>query len=201
MASHENLRIVLVQSALVVPNGRHVLDDDCVIRVFTLLVQHSVGFNHVIDNIGLGNLFGAELLLGAKVFPVVVTKVVVACNGGKLDTGTDQEIDQGGLHLGLTRLEVITPNESIVLLGKLNATWNKGILGRTIDERSILKNASNGKNSGRCDFFMSVLNGLQEIVGSVVDTGDELREALSVSCPLNNDFLQSILGLEIAGID
>lgn len=199
MSSHKDLRIVLIQSTLVVANGRHILDDNCVIRVFALLVKHSVGFNHVIDNIGLGDFLGAELLLGAKVLSVVVAKVIVACNGSELDTGADQEVHESGLHLGLTRLEIIATNESAVLLSKLDATWDKSVLGGTIDERSVLKNASNSEDSRWCDLLMTVLNGLHEIVGGVIDARNKFSEALSVGGPLDNDLLQSILGLKIPG--
>ena len=104
------------------------------VRVLTLLVQDSVGRNHVVHNVGLGDLLGAELLLGAQVLAVVVAEMVVAGNGGELDTSVDQEVDQSRLHLGLARLEVITADESIVLLGKLDGTGNKGVLGRAVDE-------------------------------------------------------------------
>lgn len=80
VATHENLGIVLVQGTLVVSDGGHVLDDDAVVGVLALLVQYGVGLHHIIDNIGLGDLLGAELLLGAQVLAVVVAKVVVAGN-------------------------------------------------------------------------------------------------------------------------
>ena len=93
MSSHEDLRIVLIQSTLVVTNGWHILDDYCVIRMLALLVKDRVGFNHVIDNVGFGDLLGAELLLGAEVLSVIIPKMVVAGNGGEFDTSTDQEVD------------------------------------------------------------------------------------------------------------
>lgn len=197
MSSHENLRIVLIQRTLVVANGRHVLDDDCVVRMLALLVKHSVGFNHVIDNVGLGNLLGAELLLGAEILAVIVAKVVVAGNGGKLDTSANQEVDESGLHLGLARLEVITTNEGVVFLSKLNATGDEGVLGRSVDEGNLLEDASNSKDGGWCNLLVTILNGLHEIVGSVIDASDELSEALSVGSPLDNDLLQTVLSLEI----
>ena len=197
MSAHENLRIVLIQGTLVVTNGRHVLDDDRVVRVLALLVEHSVGCNHVIDNVGLGNLLRAELLLGAKVLSVIVAKVVVACNGSELDTSADQEVDESRLHLGLARLEVIATNESIVFLGELDAAWDEGVLGRAIDERSILENAGNSKDGRWCNLLMAVLNSLHEIVSGIVDTGDEFSETLSVGSPLDDNLLQYVCGLEI----
>src|ERR1700730_17473773 len=113
MPSHENLSVVLIQSTLVVTNSWHVLDDDSVIRMLALLVENRVGFNHVIHDVGLGDLLGAELLLGAEVLSIIVAEMVIAGNGSELDTSADQEIDQSRLHLGLTRLEVIATNEGI----------------------------------------------------------------------------------------
>ena len=63
VTSHEDFGIVLIQGTLVVTNSWHVLDDNSVIRMFALLVKHCVSLNHVVDDIRLGNLLGAELLL------------------------------------------------------------------------------------------------------------------------------------------
>lgn len=41
--------------------------------------------------------------------------MVVRSDGGELDAGANEEVNQGGLHLGLTRFEVISANESFVL--------------------------------------------------------------------------------------
>lgn len=197
VTSHKNLSVVLVQSTLVIANGWHVLDHDSVVWVLARLVEDSVGFNHVIDNIGLRNLLRAELLLRAQVLSIIVAKMVVASNGSELDTSTDQEIDQGGLHLGLTRLEVIATNERVVPLGKLNSTRDKCILRRTINEWSALENGSNGENSGGSNFKMAFFNGFQEVVSSVVDTLDEISKALGIGSPLNNDLVESVVGLEV----
>ena len=117
MTTHEDLRVVLIQSTLIITDSWHVLDDDCVVGVFTLLVEHSIGFNHVIDNIGFGDLLGAELPLGTEVLSVVITKMVVAGDGSELDACADQEIHESGLHLCLARLEIVTANEGIMLFG------------------------------------------------------------------------------------
>jgi len=198
MTSHEDLGIVLVQSTLVVTDSWHVLDHDSVVRMLALLVENRVGFNHVIHNVGLGDFLGAELLLGAQVLSIVVAEMVVTGNGSELDTSADQEIDQSRLHLGLTRLEIITANESIVLLGKLDGTRDKGVLRGTIDERNAFKDTSHGKDSGWSDFLVTILNRLQEILSSVIDARDELSEALCVGSPLNNDLLQVVRLLEVA---
>jgi len=197
VTAHEDLSIVLVQSTLVVTDGWHVLDDDGVVRVLSWLVENRVGLDHVIDDVGLGDLLGAELLLGAEVLAIVVTKMVVAGNGGELDTSADQEVDQGRLHLGLAGLEVITTNEGVVTLSELNATWNEGVLRGAVDEWGTLEDTGNSEDSGWGNLLMSVLNGLQEVVGGVVDTINQLSKALGVGSPLDNDLVESIVGLEV----
>lgn len=111
MTAHEDLGIILIQSTLVVANSWHVLDNHGMIGVLALLVKYRVGFDHVIDNVGLGDLLGTELSLGAKILSIIVTEMVVACNGSELDSCVDEEINEGRLHLSLSRLKVISTNE------------------------------------------------------------------------------------------
>jgi hypothetical protein len=197
VATHEDLGIVLVESTLVITDSGHVLDDDSVIRVLALLVQDSVGGDHVIDDVGLGNLLGAELLLGAEVHAVVVAKMVVAGNRRELDTGVDQKVNKGRLHLGLTRLEVVPSDERIVLLSELDGTRNKGVLRRAVDEGDTFQDTGNGKDCGRRDLLMAFRNRLEQVVGSVVDALDDVGEALRVGSPLYNDLVETIRGLEL----
>ena len=51
MPAEEDLSVVLVEGPLVVADGRHVLDDDGVVRVLALLVQHGVCLDHVVDDV------------------------------------------------------------------------------------------------------------------------------------------------------
>ena len=197
MASHEDLSIVLIQSTLVITNGWHVLDDNSVIWVLARGVENAVGLNHVIDDVGLGNLLGAELLVRAEILSIIVTQVVVAGNGGEFDTSVDQEVDECGLHLCLARLEVITSDESTMLLGKCNCTRNESVLRRAIDEWDTLEDGGNGKDGGWSNLLVTFLDSLQEIFGSIVNTIDELSETLSVGSPLDNDLVQVVVGLEV----
>jgi hypothetical protein len=183
MATEEDLSIVLIQSTLVVTNSWHVLNDNGVIRVFAFLVENSVGFDHVVDNVRLGNLLGTELLLGTQVLSIIVSEVVVAGNGSEPDTSVDQEVNEGGLHLGLARLEVITTNERIVLLGKVNGTWNKGVLGRSVDEWNAFQNTGDSKHGGWRDLLVTILDSLEEVVSGVIDAGNEVSETLGVGSP------------------
>jgi len=129
VAAHEDLGVVLVEGALVVTDSGHVLDDDGVVGMLALLVEDRVGFNHVVDDVGLGDLLGAELLLRGEVLAVVVSQMVVAGDGGELDAGADEEVDESRLHLGLARLEVVATDKSVVLLGEVNGTRDEGVLG------------------------------------------------------------------------
>jgi hypothetical protein len=199
MTAHENLSIVFIQGTLVVSNSWHVLDDNSVVWVFTRCVEHRVSLDHIVNNIGLGDLLGSELLVRAEILAIVVTKMVVAGNGCELDTSTDQEVNKSRFHLGLSRLEIISTNKGVVLFSQLNGTWDKCVLWGTVDERSTLEDGSNGKDGRWCNFFVSVFNGLHEVLGSIVDALDELGETLSVGGPLNDDLVQTVLGLEVTG--
>ena len=190
MTSHEDLSIVLIQSTLVITNSWHVLDDDRVVRMLALLVENRVGFNHVIHNVGLGDFLGAELPLGTKVLSIIVAKMIVAGNGSELDTSTDQEVDQGRLHLGLARLKVVTTNERVMLLSKLNGTRNKCVLGRAIDKWNTLEDASHCEDRGWSNFKVAIINCLQEIVCGIIDTGNKLSKTFSVGSPLNDDLVE-----------
>ena len=200
MATKENLGVVLVESTLVVGDSRHVLDDNAVVGVLALLVENVVGLNHIVDNVGLGNLLGTELLLGAQVLAIVVAEMVVACNGGQLDTGIDEEVDQSRLHLGLARLEVIATNVGVVLLSKFNGTRNKGVLGRAIDERGVLQDTGDGKDRGGRNLLVALFDGLEQVVSSVVDAGNQVGVALGVGSPHDNNLIKAILLLELANV-
>jgi len=201
VAAAEDLGVVLVERALVVADGGHVLDDDGVVGVLTGLVEDGVGRDHVVDDVGLGDLLGAELLLGAQVHAVVVAQVVVAGNRGELDTSVDQEIDQRRLHLGLAGLEVITSDESGVPLGKLDRAGHESVLRRAVDERSVLQDRGHGEDGGRGNLRVAALDGVEEVVGGVVDTGDDVRIALRVGGPEDDDLVEAVLRLELTAIE
>jgi hypothetical protein len=196
VAAHEDFSIVLVQGTLIVTNSRHVLDDNTVIWVLPLLVENVIGSNHVVDNVGFGNLLGAELPLGAQIHSIIVSEMVVACNRGKLDTSVDHEINESRFHLGLARLEVITTNKGTVLLCKFNGTRDESVLWRSIDEWSTFENASHCKDGGWGDFLVASLDGLDQVLGSVIDALDNICIAFRVGGPLNDDLVETISRFE-----
>jgi len=200
VATHEDLGIVLVQCALVVTDGGHVLDDDSVVGVLVLLVQKVVGSDHVIHNVGLGDLLGAELLLGAQVLAVVVTQMVVTGDGGELDTGIDQEVHQSRLHLGLARLEVVAADKGTALLRELKSTGHKRVLGRAVDEGCVLQDGGHGKDGGRGDLGMAGLDRVDQVVGGVVDARNDVGIPFSVGGPHDDHLVQVVLSLEVTDI-
>ena len=198
MATHKDLSVVLVESSLVVADGWHVLDHNAVVGMLSILVEDVIRFNHIVYDARLGDLLGAKLLLRAQVHPIIVAKMVVAGNGGELDTSADQEVNEGGLHLGLTRLEVITTNKGNVALGELNGSRHKCVLRRSIDERRFLKDARDGENRGWGDLLVPRLDSSHQIVSGIVDTFDDVGVTLSVGSPLDDDFVEIVSVFEVA---
>jgi hypothetical protein len=194
----EDLGVVLVKGTLVVSHSRHVLDDDTVVGMLAFLVQDVVGSDHVVDNIGLGDLFGSELLLGAEVHAIVVAEMVVAGNRGEFDTGVDHEVNKSRLHLSLAGLEVVTADEGVVLLGQLDGTRDESVLGRAVDEGHIFEDRSNGEDGRGRNLFVTCLDCLEKVVSGVVYTLDEFGEALGVGSPLDNDLVETVGSLEFA---
>ena len=82
MTTQENFAVVLIQCALGISNGGHVLDNYSMIRVFSLLIQNGVGLHHVIDNIALTNLLASEGLLLAQISPICHELATLKRGGG-----------------------------------------------------------------------------------------------------------------------
>jgi hypothetical protein len=124
--------------------------------------------------------------------------MVVARDRGELDTSVDQEVDESGLHLGLSGLEVVTANEGSMLLSELNRTGNEGVLRRAVDVGNFIENTGNGEDGRGRNFLVTILNCLQEVIGSVVDAGDQIGVSLRVGRPQDDDLVQTIGRLEVA---
>jgi len=200
VATQEDLAVVLIHGTLRVADGRDVLDDDDVVGVFAGLVEDGVGLDHVVDDVALGDLLGAELALRAQVLAVVVAEMVVRGNRGQLDASVDEEVNQGRLHLGLAGLEVVAANEGAVALGQLDAAGHEGVLRRAVDERDALQDGGDGKDGRGRDLLVAVLDGVQEVVSGVVDALNDAGIALSVGGPQNNDLVETVGGLEVADV-
>lgn len=198
VSTKENLRVVLIKSTLVVTHGWHVLDDDAMIWMLALLVKDIVGSDHVVDNVGLGDLLGAELLLRRQVLAIVVAEMVVGGDGGQLDTGADEEVNESRLHLCLAGFEVVATDEGLVFVGEFNAAWHEGVLGRSVDERSAFEDTGNSEDGRWSDFFVARFDGVDEVVGGVIDAGDKISEALGIGGPLDDDLFEVVGSLEVA---
>ena len=194
VATHEDLAVVLIHGTFVITHSRHILYDDCVIRVLILLVQDGVGSHHIVHNVALADFLGAELLGGVEVQAVVVAQEIEGGNRSELDTGVDEEVNQCRLHLGLAGLEVITTNESLFLLGELDTARNKSILRRTVDERNPLKDGSNREDGRGRDFAVAGLDGIQETGCGVIDAGYNFGVTFSVGGP-EDDYLVKTIGV------
>ena len=164
------------------------------------LVEEVVGLDHVIDDRRLGDLLGAELSGSAEVVTVIVAQVVVRSDRERLDTSVDEELGEDRLDLGLSGLEIVSGDERFVVLGKVDAAGNKGVLGSSVDEGRSLEDGSDGKDGRRRNFGVRILDGLEQVLLGVVDAGDDLGVALSVGSPENNDLVQPVGGLEVADV-
>lgn len=126
--------------------------------------------------------------------------MVVRGDGERLDTGVDQELGENTLDLGLTRLEVITTDERLVLFGELDAAGNKSVLWGTIDERRTFEDTGNGEQGRRGHLVVGRLDCLEQVLGSVVDTWKDLGVSLSVGGPEDDQVVEIILRLEVADV-
>jgi len=118
----------------------------------------------------------------------------------RLDSSVDEELGEDRLDLGLTRLEVVSGDEGLVVLGKVDATGNEGVLRRSVDEGRALENGSDGKDGRRSDLGVRILDGLEEVLLGVVDAGDDLGVALSVGSPEDDDLVEAVGRLELANV-
>mmetsp|Transcript_48962 Transcript_48962/g.123168 ORF Transcript_48962/g.123168 Transcript_48962/m.123168 type:complete len:512 (+) Transcript_48962:227-1762(+) len=200
LATHEDLGGVLVHGTLAVTDVREVLDHNAVIRMLSGLVEDRVRGDHVVDHVALRDLLGAELLRGGEVLAVVVAQMVVGHDGDRLETRGDQEIDQHRLHLGLARLEVVTGDRHLTLESQLDEARHEGVLGTAVDVRATLQHGSDGEQGGRAHLLVVVLHAGQQVVGGVVDAGDDITEALSVGGPEHHHLVQVVGRLEVADV-
>jgi hypothetical protein len=200
VAAHKDLARVLVHGALAVADVRHVLDDNHVVGMLVLGVQHAVGRHHVVDDVALGDLLGAELARRREVLAVVVAEMVVADDRHGLDAGGNQPVDHDGLHLGLARLEVVAANEHAVLLGQLDAAGHKCVLWTAVDVDRVLENRRHSEQRRRRDLGLVAVDGGQQVLGRVIDALGDLGESLSVGAPEHHHLVDVVVGLEAANV-
>jgi hypothetical protein len=198
--AQEDFRDVLVDGFLGITSTGDVLDDDFVVGMFTLLEQSGVGGKDIISAGLLGGFLGLEGLFSAEVLTVVVTEMVITDDGDGLEATTNNNVDEGSLKLGLTSLEVITNNESVVSDSQFDDTINQGVLRATVDEGDTFEGAGSGIDDRGRDFGVAIFDGLQEVVSSVVDTDLNLAVSFSVTGPHDDDFVELVGFLELSEV-
>ena len=164
------------------------------------LEQETVGIYHVVDDAALADLLALELTLSRQVLAVVVAEVVVGGDGEGLDTSVDEELGEDGLELGLAGLEVITTDEGLLALGELDGTRDKGVLGSTVDEGLVLEDGGDSEDGGGGNLRVGVLDGVQEVIGGVVDARDDIGVALGVGGPEDDNTVELVVLLELPDI-
>lgn len=100
-------------------------------------VYKPVRLDHVIDNVTLRNLerksflipdrnlylrtyfFRSELARSRQILAVIISQMIVAHNRYRFDASTHQEVDQYGFDFGLSRFEIISSNEDVMVFGQL----------------------------------------------------------------------------------
>lgn len=160
--------------------------------MLAVLVEDVVGGDHVVDDVGLADFLAAELFLRGQVLAVVVAEVVVGCNGGELDAGVDEEVDEGRLHFGLAGFEVVAAEEGSVLFGELDAAGNECVLRRSVDEGGAFEDTGDGEDGRWRDIFVALGDGDEKVFCGVVDPGDDVSVPFSVGCPQDNDLVKAV---------
>lgn len=196
----ENGGDILIHSLFGVSCEGDVLDDDLVVDFRGLGEENLVGGKDVIDAGLLGKFLGLELSLGGEVLAVVVSEVVVADDGLRLDSGGDEELSEGSFEFGLSGLEVITDDEDFVLLGELDDSWDESVLGGSVDVGASFRDGGECEDGGGGDFWVVLFDGLHEVLVGVVDSGLDFTESFSVGGPENDDLVDSIGDLEISDV-
>lgn len=200
LSTEENLALVFIHSLLGISSVRNVLNNDFVVNLRRFRVKNLVRSQNIVNAGFLADFLRSELSFRRQIHAVVVTKMVVRHNRLGLKTSAHQEFSQRSLNLSLSRLEVITDDEDILLLSEFNNTWHKSVLGRAIDVAASFQNSGNSVHSRSGDFSFGVLNCLKDICSGVVDTSSDFAESLSVCSPKHNNLIDVVGFLEFADV-
>lgn len=200
LAAHEDLGRVLVERALRVADVRDVLDDDCVVGALAVGVHLRVGGDCVVDDGALGDLLGAELRGRAEVLSVVVPEVVVGHDCGGSDPRADEKVDEHGLDLCLSALEVVAGDEDALSFGELDDARDERVLRRAVDVRCALEGGRDCEDCRRRDLGVVCVDGGEERVCAVVHAGRDVAVALRVCRPQHDDRVDLCSGLEVGNV-
>ena len=207
-------------------NIRNVFNDDRVVWFLAGLVEDVVRLDHVVDDVALGYLFGAELLRRRQVLAVVVAQVVVADDRHRFQAGADQKVDQHRLQLGLARFEVVAADEHVELLGQFDAAGHERVLRRSVDEGALqlscnqsvissmsaiivganrnidysFQDAGHGEQSRRRHFVGVLFDGAQQVFSRVVESRDNVGEAFSIGRPQDDHLVQLVGSFKVLDV-
>jgi hypothetical protein len=208
----EDLRVVLVDGALGVANGGDVLDNNDMVGMFTLsnrnalgadlgsLVKQAISINHIVDDAALANLFTLELPLSRQVVTIIVSEMVVGGDGERLDTRVDEEFGKDRLEFGLARLQIVTSDERLMTFSEVDDTGNKGVLRSTVDKGFTFENSSDSEKGRRRNLGVRGFDRVQEVIGCIVDSRNDVAVPLSVGSPEDDDAIKVIVLLKLANI-
>lgn len=101
--------------------------------------------------------------------------MIIWGDSDRFNASVNQKVNDSRFEFCLARLEVVTTYVGLLLLGELDDTGNKSVLGRAIDERNVFLNARKSKDSRRSDLGMRGANRSEDVCGGVVDAGNNLR--------------------------
>lgn len=131
---------------------------------------------------------------------VVIAQVIITRNAQRLDTRIDQKLGQHTLDLCLATLEIITANKRLVPFRELNAAGHKRVLRGAVDERRAFQDGRYGKDGRGGHFVVRGFDGGQEVVGRVVDRGENVGVSLGVGGPEDDDRVELVVRLEGANV-
>ena len=160
-------------------------------------VEQVVSSDDVVDHRTLADFLAPELMLSAKVAPVVVPEVVVRGNAEELDAGVDEELGEDRLELRLSAPEVVTTNERLVPLRERDAPGHERVLRRAVDERHALEDRRDHEERRGRHLVVQCLDRAQEVVCGVTHAREDVGEALRVGRPEDD---QPVVGLELADV-
>src|SRR5271168_2164489 len=126
--------------------------------------------------------------------------MIVADDTQGTNAGFNQELSEDTLDLCLTRLEIVTTDERLVLLSEFNTSRNKSILRSTIDERNTVKNTTDGENGRGSNFRMTLLYTLKKVISSIIDTRNDVCITFRIGSPNNDNFVQTMFSFECPDI-
>jgi hypothetical protein len=126
--------------------------------------------------------------------------VVITRNAQRLDTRIDQKLCQHTLDLCLATLEIVTANERLVPFRELDAAGHKGVLRGAIDEWRAFQDGRHGKDGRGGHFVVRGLDGGQEVVGCIVDRGQDVGVSLGIGGPENDNRVELVVRLEGANV-